>query len=249
MANAFEDHFASVASQYAASRPTYPAALFAWLATQCPRQSRAWDCGAGNGQATIGLAQHFDEVIATDASAAQLAEAPPHPRATYRVAPAEASGIEAGTVDLVTVAQALHWFDQARFAQEVRRVAAPGAVIAVWSYGVLQVEGDAPDRAVQQFYHDRLGAYWPAERRHVENGYRDLPFPFEPMPSPSFEMTANWGIDQLTGYLRSWSATARYIAAHGDDPVTELEHRLSALWDASHSRQIRWPLMLRVGRI
>lgn len=249
MSGGFSDHFATVAGHYADSRPRYPDALFDWLAAQCAQRDLAWDCGAGSGQASIALASRFARVIATDASAAQIAQAQPDPRVEYRVAPAERSTLDDAGVDLVIVAQALHWFDLERFYAEVRRVLRPGGVIAAWSYGVLAVEGAAVDAAVQRFYHDDVGPYWPPERRHVESAYRDLPFPFERVAAPAFAMGLRWNLAQLLGYFRSWSATARYVEQRGDDPVARLEPQLAACWgDAERTREIRWPLALLAGR-
>ncbi|HMV52833.1 MAG TPA: class I SAM-dependent methyltransferase [Rhodocyclaceae bacterium] len=245
----FSDHFAAVAAQYADSRPRYPDSLFDWLAAQCAPRDLAWDCGAGSGQASIALARHFTRVIATDASAAQIAQAQPDPRVEYRVAPAECSTIDDASADLVIVAQALHWFDLDRFYAEVRRVLRPGGLIAAWSYGVLAVEGAAVNTMVQRFYHDEVGPYWPPERRHVENAYRELRFPFERIAAPDFEMSLHWNLAQLLGYFRSWSATARYIERRGDDPVARLAPQLAAYWgDAGQLREIRWPLALLAGR-
>lgn len=248
MPRTFKDHFAPVAASYADFRPRYPRELFAWLATLVPRRELAWDCAAGSGQASADLAEHFARVVATDASRAQIGAAAPHPRIDYRVAPAEASGLADGSVDLVTVAQALHWFDLAGFYAEVRRVLRPGGVLAVWTYGVLTIEGAEADRLVQQFYHDTVGPYWPPERAHVENGYRSLAFPFTELAAPSFAMEVRWALPQLLGYFRSWSATGRFAAARGCDPVTTLAAQLGPFWGEGELRRVTWPLALRVGR-
>jgi SAM-dependent methyltransferase len=251
----FKDHFSSLAGSYAAGRPGYPDALFQWLAALCPVRELAWDCGAGSGQASLGLAEHFSRVIATDASAAQLAQAPRHDRIDYRVAPAEASGLAAAEADLVVVAQALHWFELEPFYAEVRRVLKPAGVIAVWTYGVIAVGEDAgdagnqADRIVQHFYRDVIGPYWPPERRHVETGYRDLAFPFATLPPASFAMTVSWRLADLVRYTRTWSATSRFEQARGVDPVPALEAELVPVWGAlERVREIRWPLSIRVGR-
>ena len=246
---AFADHFAPVANDYDRHRPGYPDTLFAFLAETAPATSRVWDCATGTGQAARGLADYFDEVLATDASAGQVEQAEGPANVHYRVAPAEASGLEDASVDLVTVAQALHWFDLPAFYDEVRRVLRPGGVVAVWSYNLLEI-GPEVDAVVERLYRDRLGAYWPAERRHVETGYRDLPFPFEAITAPAFAMEAAWTLPDLTGYLQTWSAVARCRAAEGTDPVAEVEDALCAAWGPPDTpRSVRWPLTLRAGRV
>jgi SAM-dependent methyltransferase len=244
------DYFSAVAGPYARFRPTYPAALFAWLASVAPGRSLAWDCAAGSGQASVDLAAHFDRVVATDLSRAQVEAATAHPRVEYRVARAQASGLPEGSVDLATVAQALHWLDLAPFYAEARRVLRPAGVVAAWTYGTLAVEGAVVDAAVQAFYRATLGPYWPPERVHVESGYRTLPFPFEEVPAPAFAMTARWPLAGLLGYLASWSATGRFIQANGVDPVPALAEGLRPLWGGEERlRTITWPFSLRVGRV
>jgi SAM-dependent methyltransferase len=245
----FKDHFSRLAAQYSAFRPSYPPALFDYLSQLCRERRKAWDCACGNGQASVALAKHFDAVIATDASPQQLAAASENPRVTYRVARAEDSGIESGSVDLVTVAQALHWFDLDSFYGEVRRVLEPAGVLAVWTYGALHVEGEGIDALLQEFYRDIVGPYWPAERRLVEDGYRGLAFPFAEIAPPSFNMEEHWEQAHLLGYLRTWSATGRYVEDKGVDPVAALEKRFEPLWgDAHTARKVTWPLALRAGR-
>ncbi len=242
------DHFSAVAKQYVASRPTYPPALFSWLATQCPVRALVWDVGAGNGQASIALAAHFAKVWATDLSDAQISQAPAHERVEYRVAPADRSGLADATADAVTVAQALHWFDLDRFYAEVRRILKRGGLIAAWTYGVLHVEGDAVEERVGHFYHQVVGPYWPAERRHVETAYAELPFPFEPVASPPFTIRLAWTLDDLLGYCRSWSATARYRSATGSDPVASLAAELAPVWgEPDRRREVTWPIAMRAG--
>jgi SAM-dependent methyltransferase len=244
----FKDHFSQLAACYAQFRPVYPLTLFEYLSSLCPRSELAWDCACGNGQATLGLAQCFESVVASDASAEQIASARAHPTVRYRVAPAEASGLEPASVDLVTVAQALHWLELDPFFLEVRRVLRRGGVLAVWSYGRVQVQGPV-DTPLQQFYSETIGPYWPAERSHVEDGYRSLAFPFDEVAAPPFHMESSWTLAHLLGYVRSWSATARYVQVHGHDPVVPLEERLTPLWGGPlRERRISWPLSLRVGR-
>ena len=245
---AFKDHFSRLAAAYASFRPHYPRALFEFLAGCCPRRELAWDCACGSGQATIDLAQHFNAVLATDASAAQIAAALARANVRYRVADATASGLPSDSTDLVSVAQALHWFDLEPFYAEARRVLRSGGVLAAWSYGVLHVAGEEIERCVQHFYWDTVGAYWPPERRLVEEGYRSLPFAFAEMTAPSFEMQEDWSLPQLIGYVRSWSASARYLEKNAVDPAAVLEAQLAAVWgNADELRRVRWPLSLRMG--
>lgn len=244
----FKDHFSVNAGGYAAHRPHYPDALFAWLAARCPRQDLAWDCATGSGQAARGLAAHFPRVIATDASAEQIANAVPCAGVEFRVAPAEASGLDAAGVDLVTVAQAAHWFDLPRFHAEVRRVLRPGGAIALWGYERLELEPEV-SRLVGHFYHRDLDGFWPPERHHVEAAYRELPFPFAEEATAEFAMTARWDLHDLLGYLSTWSAVKNYRQARGRDPIPELGERLARVWGSPDTRKdIKWPLFLRFGR-
>ena len=244
------DHFAKVSSTYAAHRPTYPPELFGWLASLTPEKSLAWDCATGTGQAATALAGHFDRVHATDASESQIREAAPLDNVIYLTAPAHSSGLSEHSADIVTVAQALHWFSLEEFYTEVRRVLKPGGIIAVWTYGVFTVRGNDNDRTrklLDNFYYNTVWDYWPAERRHVENGYADLPFPFAGIEAPEFAMTVNWALEELAGYLGSWSATSRYIERNGRDPVSPLMAELTPLWGEERQR-VEWPLSIKVGR-
>jgi SAM-dependent methyltransferase len=242
----FKDHFSAQAADYAKFRPRYPRVLFAYLGTIAPRLEVAWDCGTGNGQAAVGLASVFDRVIATDASDKQIANAEPHERVEYRVAPAENCGIESATIDLIMVAQALHWFDLDRFYAEVRRVLKNNGVFAASAYNLLHVE-PAIDEVVNRYYYEVVGHFWPPERKLVEQ-FADLPFPFHEIDAPKFEMTAQWNLDHLVGYLQTWSSTQRFIAAKGSDPLEQIMDELRSAWgDAKQTRHVLWRLTLRVG--
>jgi SAM-dependent methyltransferase len=244
----FKDHFSRLAASYASFRPRYPGALFDYLAQTCRRHDFAWDCACGSGQATLDLAERFAAVLATDASAAQLVAAPAGANVHYRVAPAADSGLEAACVDIVTVAQALHWFDLAAFYAEVDRVLRSAGVLAVWTYGVLHVEGERIDRVMQEYYWETLKTYWPAERVLVESGYRTLPFVFAELDPPSFEMHEVWSLAELMGYVRSWSATGRYREVNAVDSAVALEESLAPIWgEPDERRRISWPLSVRIG--
>jgi len=249
MSAEFSDRFSSVAEAYAAARPTYPPALFDQLAALAPSRAHAWDCAAGNGQATLALAVRFARVTATDASAAQLAQAPRHPGITYRTGLAQESGLPDASVDLVTVAQALHWIDLPKFYKEVGRVLVADGVLAVWCYGLHRLDDEAVDVPLTHFYGSVVGPYWAPERKLVENGYRTVPFPFEELEAPAFEMAHEWLLPELLAYLRTWSATCAFVKARGFDPVTTLAGKLGAAWGpADRRRRVRWPLSLRIGR-
>jgi SAM-dependent methyltransferase len=243
----FKDHFSKQAADYAQFRPTYPRELFEYLGNIAPSGQLAWDCGTGNGQAAIGLASVFDSVIATDASQKQIANAALHERVDYRVALAEDSGIDSGTVDLIMVAQALHWFDLSRFYAEAQRVLKPDGVLAASAYNLLQIE-PVIDEVVNRYYYDVVGCFWPPERKLVER-FVDLPFTFYKIDPPKFEMRASWNLDHLVGYLRTWSSTQRFIAAKGSDPLRQIKGELVAAWGApEQTRNVVWPVTLRVGR-
>jgi SAM-dependent methyltransferase len=243
----FKDHFSGHAAAYRAARPTYPAAPYDWLARQAPARVLAWDVACGNGQASVGLAAHFRHVIATDASCEQIAHALAQPRVEYRVEPAEHCSLSEASADLIVVAQALHWLDRPAFYAQVRRVAKPGALLAVWCYGLCTVTAHV-DRAVARLYEGVVGRYWPPERSHLETGYADLDFPFAapPSPTPKFEIVEHWRLAQFCAYLRTWSAVQRYRVAEHEDPLVQVEPEWRAAWGTAR-RAVRWPLHLRVG--
>jgi len=245
----FKDHFSKQAADYAQYRPRYPAALFEYLASQAPAKKIAWDCGTGNGQAALGLAPHFDLVIATDPSEKQIRNATPQARIKYVVAPAEQTDIAPQSVDLITVAQALHWFDFERFYAEVRRVSQPRGIIAVWFYNLLYTE-PAITKVVNEFYFDVVGPYWPPERKLIEEEYRTIPFPFIEKKAPAFNLAAEWNLHELIGYLNTWSATQKYISQNGGNPIEKIFDKLAKVWgSAENIKRIEWPLNLRVGKL
>jgi SAM-dependent methyltransferase len=243
----FKDHFSKQAAAYARFRPRYPREMFEYLGTVAPSRALAWDCATGNGQAAVQLAEVFDRVIATDASEKQIGNAEPHERVEYRVAPAEESGLESDTNDLIMVAQALHWFDLPRFYKEVRRVLKNNGAFAVSAYKFFHITPKI-DQLVNDRYYDKVvGPFWPPERVLVEK-FEELPFPFLEIQTPSFEMIAEWNLEHLLGYLRSWSATQRFIAANKRDPLEAIADGLCAAWgDTNRTRRVIWPLTLRIG--
>ena len=239
----FKDHFSAQSAGYARFRPLYPRELFSYLAGLSGRRL-AWDCATGNGQAALALADHFDRVIATDASRAQIDAAVAHPAVTYRVATAEESGLPDDAADLVAVGQALHWFDTERFFAEASRVLVAGGAVAAWCYELCNVSPDC-DAVVGRLYTDIVGAFWPPERRLIEERYAGIVFPGTELSPPRFEMTARWTVDDMLGYLRTWSACQRYRSEHGSDPVGSIEDDLRDAWGMA-AQTVRWPLTLRV---
>lgn len=241
----FQDHFSAHAVDYRAFRPTYPAALPNFLAAAAPARGLAWDVGCGNGQLSTALADRFARVVATDASADQIANAEPRPNLRYAVAPAEQSGLADGSCDLIVAAQAAHWFDLERFYAEVRRVAKPGAAVALVSYGLMLVD-PILDPVIDRFHNGTLAPYWPADRWKVIRAYRDLPFPFAEQPVPPMAMQADWPLPRLLDYMTTWSGVKEASKALGAAPLDAFAADIAPLW-GDGTRTIRWPLGLRFG--
>ncbi len=245
----FKDHFSKQADQYAAYRPRYPAELFQKLASLSNSRQQAWDCATGNGQAAYALAEFFEQVIATDASANQIANALAHDNIHYEVSPAEKTRLKKNSIDLITVAQALHWFNLEDFYVEVKRVLKPGGIIAVWSYNFLDLSPEI-NEILNDFYSNKVGVYWPPERSLVEAGYQDIYFPFKEIKVPVYHMSAQWNMAQLLGYLGTWSAVQRYLDDTGESPLPELAAALGKVWGGREKiYTIRWPLTLRLGSV
>ncbi len=243
--NRFVDHFGGHAAEYSRSRPDYPEALFDWLATVTPANDLAWDCATGSGQAAQALARRFGRVVATDASLAQIRSATPSPRVGYVVGDARAVPVADAALDLITVAQALHWFHGVAFNREALRTLRPGGVLAVWTYGLFRTD-EPIDRLIRHFHDHTVGPYWSPERCLVDSGYREIELPPEALPDvPPFTMTREWAVDEVLGYLGTWSAVKR-AEAEGLNPLAELAESLRPAWPAR--RRVCWDLHLRVTR-
>jgi SAM-dependent methyltransferase len=247
LAMAFKDLFSAQASQYAQFRPHYPPELFSWVASLPPRKSVAVDVGTGNGQAAVELASRFERVIGVDPSAQQIANATAAPNVEYRVGGAEATGVDGASADLVTVAQAFHWFDHAAFFREVRRISRPDGRLVVWCYGLTSITPEV-DAVVHEYYEGMLGPFWEPERRLVETGYRTIQVPFEELPAPALTLELRWTLEQLVGYLGTWSPRKRYREAHGADALETIFPKLEQAWGGGE-RPIRWPLSIRAFRL
>jgi SAM-dependent methyltransferase len=245
----FRDHFSSQSKEYAKNRPRYPGKMFEYLASLAPSRELAWDCGTGNGQAALTLAESFQRVIATDASAAQIESAFHHERIEYRVEPSEKTSLPSDAVDLITVGTAVHWFDFEAFYREARRVGKQNGILAVWTYHFPIIEPEI-DRWLEHFYWETLADFWPKRIHYLEERYATLPFPFPEIKPPGFEMQATWELENTVGFLSSWSAVRRLVEAQGesafDEPVKELER----IWrKGAKKREIRWPLHFRIGKL
>lgn len=244
-------YFRQQARAYAASRPTYPTELYQALAKLAPNPHHVWDCGTGSGQAAVDLTHFFDAVTATDTSAEQLAFAPKHPRIQYIEAPAESVPLDDASVDLITVASALHWFELEAFYAEAKRVLRPGGVIAAWAYNNHTTPPEIRS-VTRRLSRELLADFWPQQNHdYTWTNYATLPFPFTPIEHtlPSFTARASLTLPQYQDYMRSWSATQRYINHHGHDPVDLIAESLQHAWGADETVDIEWPLFFKIGSI
>jgi SAM-dependent methyltransferase len=243
------DRFSAQAAQYARYRIDYPPELYDWLLPQVGGRERAWDCATGNGQVAAVLAEYFAEVEATDLSASQLAQAASRPNVHYQVATAEHTPFPDQDFDLITVGQAVHWFDQAAYHREVRRVARPGAVLAEWGYGLAQTGDTALDAIIQHFHNETLRPYWDDNRWHVIDEYARLSFPFEAVQQARFAVRRQWSAAWYLDYLRTWSAVANYAKQHdGADAVLLVARELTEQWRVGE-REVTFPVFARAGQV
>ncbi|XDD52111.1 class I SAM-dependent methyltransferase [Leptospira sp. WS92.C1] len=244
----FRDHFSSHSPSYSEFRPGYPRELFQYLKSLVPNGNVVWDCGTGTGQAAVSLTEFFERVIATDPSANQIANAESHSNIEYKIAKAEESTLEKNEVDLITVAQAFHWFDFQPFYKEAVRVGKKNGILAIWGYGLHRISPEI-DSLVGRLYGDIVGPYWPPERKYIEEKYKTISFPFEEIPPPVFDMTEEWTVEQMLGYLRTWSSVQKYIQKNEIDPVLKIEPELKKLWGNSKTKKVEWPLFFKIGKL
>lgn len=245
---AFKDHFTKQSETYAQFRPDYPDELFIYLARISPSSETAWDCATGNGQAANGLAKYFNKVIASDASAKQIEQAFKRENIIYNVFPAEEADIESSSVDLVTVAQALHWFNFEKFYSEVKRVLKKNGIIAAWSYNLIDVD-EYVNKILRKYEFEIIKDYWPPERKFIDQKYETIPFPFDNVKQSEFIMSANWTCEQLAGFLGTWSATQKYKDENKIDPLSLIMTDLVNFWGSEKLKTISWPLILKIGKI
>ena len=242
------NNFSTGAADYAAFRPESPREIFDFLFGNVTNFNIAWDCGTGNGQVAATLAERFKLVYGTDISTDQLSHAQQKENIIYMEERAEKTSLPDNCIDLVTVGQAIHWFDFEKFYAEVNRVANKGALLAAWTYSLLKLT-PAVDKVIEHFYQDITRPYWDKERHYVDDGYSTIPFPFEEIPVPEFNIVKHWNMQQLVGYLRTWSGVKHYIKKEQSDPIPLIINDLQKAWGNNELLEVRWPVHVRAGRV
>lgn len=241
-----KDLFSNHAAQYAAFRPSYPPDLFEFIFRHVKNFDLAWDAGTGNGQVARDLSKKFKKVFATDISQQQLDNAYQGENIFFEIA-GETISFPESQFDLITVAQAIHWFDRQKFYQEVKRVAKPDAILAVWGYGLLRVN-DPIDLIIHEFYTQVIGPYWDKERKLIDEHYKSIEFPFSEIEAPPFAFSFYWSIEELQGYLTTWSSVQKFIKEKQTNPVLELMMKIQPHWRAERM-EVKFPLFLRMAKI
>ena len=243
-----KDNFSKHADIYAKYRPTYPQELYDFILSKVENRNTVWDCGTGNGQTAKELAKYFKKVFATDISEKQIQNAATAENIFYSVQPAEKTRFSENSFDLITVSQALHWFDATKFYAEAKRVAKPGAWITVWMYSLATISPEIDKLINVKHYKETLGSYWDYERKYIDDNYSSLPFPFRELHCPIFKMSFDWTLDELAGYLNTWSALQKFIAQNNFNPVDKLTDQIRAHW-VKEKMKIIFPVYVRMGRI
>ena len=239
-----KDRFSSGSQLYQLARPSYPASLIQEILKHVATPQFAWDCGAGSGQLTQLLAPHFDAVVATDISAHQLQHAPYFENVSYQVQSAEHTSFAEQSFDLITVAQAIHWFDFDGFYAEVLRTLRPEGILAVIGYGLIQLQQPELQGCIERLYFKTLKGYW-----DTEEAYQTIPFPFEEIAMPELSMSFQWSAAQLLDYLNTWSALKHYRAKNSDDPLYEFKAFFALDDHANQLFELKFPIFLRLGRL
>lgn len=244
----FKDYFSSLAKEYSKYRPVYPDVLFRFLNSLVKDHNTAWDCATGSGQAALGLTPYFKQIIATDASASQLEHAVKHSKITYIKVPAENPGLEHSSVDLVTVATAIHWIDSPKFFKAVKQVLKPGGVIAVWTYAQANIS-EIIDKVSLRYSDDVIGKHWPEENKKISD-FNKIEFPFDEIISPAFKITALWSLTDYLNYIFTWSATQKYIQECGVNPLDIMRNEFESVWgNPADKKPVTWKLKIKTGRI
>lgn len=243
-----KDNFSHDPSGYATYRPSYPDTIFLELQKLISSTTSAWDVGTGNGQVAIKLSDFMDQVEATDISPAQIAQAALSPKINYSVQPAEKPNFDDNTFDLITIGQAIHWFDFDKFYKEVKRVAKDQAIIAAIGYGLIKID-PLVDKVINNFYREILNGYWDTERRYIDEDYRTLPFPFEELSIPHIAFKVEWTLDHLLGFLNTWSALKHYQTKNHTNPLKDIHSDLQIAWGEDKIKVCTFPIISRIGKI
>lgn len=243
-----KDNFSSVAENYAVYRPEYPPAVYEFIMNLCDHKVSAWDCGTGNGQVAMALANHFQRVYATDISQEQIDNAYWDDRITYNVEAVESCSFPDRSFDLITVGQAVHWFDFDQFYSQVKRTLKPKGLLAIIGYGLIRSD-EAVDAVLLDLYKVILGKYWDPERKYIDEQYKTIPFPFHEIGIPGFSIEVNWKLEQLLGYLQTWSAVQHYKKSQKQDPIQKVEAKLIKAWGKDSSKRMEFPVFLRLGKL
>ena len=243
-----KDNFSAQSDFYKKFRPTYPKELYNYVLSFVDTKDCAWDCATGNGQVAGVLADHFNKVYASDISQAQLDNAVQKTNIEYVLYPAEKTSFPDHIFDLITIGQALHWFDFGRFFEEVRRVIKPGGVVAIWGYGLLKID-EKIDPVIYKFYKEVVGPYWDFERKYLEDQYKTIPFPLDEVQHKNFTIEIQWTLPHLTGYLNSWSSVQNYIRQHAQNPVRLITEELNKYWPADAVKKVSFPVFLKLGKV
>ena len=242
-----KDNFSTQAAEYAIYRPTYPQELYDYLLNLVESKDAAWDCATGNGQVARVLAQHFKGVYATDISEKQLNNALKMPNIVYHTESSEKVNMPDYSFDLITVAQAIHWFNFEAFYREVKRTLKTNGLLAVIGYGLMYIDKKV-DKAIYKLYEDILGKYWDSERRYIEEGYKTIPFPFNEIITPHFQIKTFWTFNQMIGYLNTWSSLQHYKKANDRNPLEYMFIELKEAWGDDAIKEVHFPILLRVGK-
>jgi len=241
-----KDNFSTQSSSYARYRPAYPQELYKFLKEKLTITETAWDCGTGNGQVAGELANFFQKVEATDISKQQLENAVKKPNIQYSVKRAEETNFPDNSFDLITVAQAVHWFNFKTFYNEVERVLKPNGIIAIIGYSLFKSNLET-DKLIHKFYKDIIGPFWDEERRYLNEKYQTIPFPFQEIETPAFQQEYQWSFDHLIGYLETWSAVKHYEKEKGENPVNLIKNELKTAF--GNKNKIVFPILLRLGKL
>jgi ubiquinone/menaquinone biosynthesis C-methylase UbiE len=243
-----KDNFSTQSEQYLKFRPTYPNELYKFLLLLVKTRDTAWDCGTGNGQVAWELSNYFKKVQATDISEKQIQNAAQRDNICYKVEAAERTSFPGKNFDLITVAQAIHWFDFDAFYKEVKRVIKPGGILAIMGYALLNIDENT-DKIIRKFHDEIVGPFWDPERKYVDEYYHTIPFPFKEIDTPQLNNIYEWKLEQLTGYLNTWSAVQHYIKAEKQNPVDLIYDDLARTWEKNITKTVRFPILLRVGKL